>query len=132
MRVEPNVEILGKEAASIAEILAKHNVFGVAAEDASPEEKADLAGWVGHEKLHFVGMVLRHALDPQAFLPQTLQYHDTGAWVRFNTYELDGTVFFRVISVGPLLLPSRTLVIDPKIDYEALTVEVREVIKKDS
>ena len=65
-------------------------------------------------------MVLRHALDPQAFLPQTLKYQDTGAWVSFNTKNVAGTVLFRFIDVVPVLSPNPTLTINPNIDYEAL------------
>ena len=36
---ELNVESITKDARSIAEVLAKHNVFGVVTDDASPEEK---------------------------------------------------------------------------------------------
>lgn len=127
MSTEPNVEDLEKVARSIAEVLAKHNVFGVVSKDASPEEKAELERWVAHEKEHFVGMVLRHALDPQAFFPQTLKYQDTGAWVRFHTYVLTGTALFRDIKVVPVLSPNPTLAIDPKIDYEALAAEIQHV-----
>lgn len=127
MAKELNVEGLEKEARAIAEVLAKHNVFGVAAKDASPEEKAELARWVAHEKEHFVGMVLRHALDPQAFLPQTLKYTDTGAWVRFNTKVWAGTALFRFVDAVPALSPNPTLEIDPEIDYEALVVEIKFV-----
>jgi hypothetical protein len=127
MSTEPNVEILEKVATSIAEVLATHKVFGVVPEDASPEEKAEVESWVEHEKKHFVGMVLRHALDPQAFLPQTLKYNDTGAWVEFNTYVLAGTALFRDIRVVPVLSPNPTLEIDPKIDYEALAADIQHV-----
>lgn len=127
MSTEPNVEELEKVARSIAGVLAKHNVFGVVSKDASPEEKAELERWVAHEKEHFVGMVLRHALDPQAFFPQTLKYQDTGAWVRFGTYVLADTALLRDIKVVPVLSPNPTLAIDPKIDYEALAAEIQHV-----
>lgn len=126
MVTEPNVEGLEKEARAIAEVLATHQVFGVVA-DASPKEKAMLEGWVAHEKEHFVGMVLRHALDPQAFLPQTLKYNDTGAWVRFNTKVVAGVALFRFIDVVPVLSPNPTLATDPKIDYEALATDIQFV-----
>lgn len=122
---ELNVEGLEKEARAIAEVLATHNVFGVIAEDASPEEKAELERWVAHEKEHFVGMVLRHALDPMAFLPQTLKYSDTGAWVRFNTKAWAGTALFTFVDVVPALSPNPTLAIDPEIDYEALANDIQ-------
>jgi hypothetical protein len=127
MVMEPNVEGLEKEARAIAEVLAKHNVFGVVAKDASPEEKAELDRWVAHEKEHFVGMVLRRALDPQAFLPVTLKYHDTGVWVSFNTKVLADTVLFRFVDAVPVLSPNPTLAIDPEIDYEALVAEIQFV-----
>lgn len=127
MVTEPNTEHIEKEARAIAEVLATHNVFGVVSKDASPEEIASLEGWVAHEKEHFVGMVLRHALDPQAFLPQTLEYRDTGASVGFNTKVVDGTVLFRFVDVIPSLSPNPTLAIDPKIDYEALATDIQFV-----
>lgn len=127
MVTEPNVEGLEKEARAIAEVLATHKVFGVVSEDASPDEKAELERWVAHEKEHFVGMVLRHALDPQAFLPQTLKYNDTGAWVRFNTKVVAGVALFRFIDVVPVLSPNPTLATDPKIDYEALATDIQFV-----
>lgn len=120
-----NVESIEKDARSIAEVLAAHKVFGVVANDASPAENAELERSVAHEKEHFVGMVLRHALDPQAFLPLTLKYHDTGAWVRFNTYVIAGTALFRGISVVPVLSPNPTLAVNPNIDYEALATDIQ-------
>lgn len=125
MVTEPNVEGLEKEARAIAEVLATHKVFGVVAEDTSPEDKRQLEGWVAHEKEHFVGIVLRHALDPQAFLPQTLKYNDTGAWVRFNTNVWAGTALFVFVDVVPALSPNPTLEIDPEIDYEALATDIQ-------
>lgn len=122
---ETNVESIEKDARSIAEVLAAHKVFGVLADDASPAEKVEFESVVAHEKEHFVGMVLRHALDRQAFLPQTLKYHDTGAWVRFNTYVFAGTALFRSISVVPVLSPNPTLAVNPHIDYEALATDIQ-------
>lgn len=127
MVTETNVEDLEKVARSVAEVLAKHNVFGVVAEDASEEEKAELDRYVAHEKEHFVGMVLRNALDPMTFLPVTMKYHDTGAWVRFSTHVMAGTALFKFIDAVPTLSPNPNLVIDPKIDYEALVEEIQFV-----
>lgn len=123
MVTELSVEHIEKEARAIAEVLATHKVFGVVADDASPEEIANLEVWVAHEKEHFVGMVLRHALDPQAFLPQTLEYRDTGAWVRFNTKVVEGTALFRFVDAGTVLFANPTL----EIDYEALATDIQFV-----
>lgn len=125
MTYEVKTETLTKTATAVAEVLAKHKVFGVVAEDATPEEKADLARWVEHEKAHFVGMALRHAEDPHAFLPQTLKYKDTGAWVKFNTrIAFSNTALLSFVEAVPVLSPNPTLAINPHIDYEALNAEL--------
>jgi hypothetical protein len=129
MIYEVKTDALAKAAASVAEVLAKHKVFGVAAEDASPEEKADLLRWVEHEKLHFVGMALRHAEDPHAFLPQTLKYEDTGAWVKFNTrIAFSNTALLSFVEAVPVLSPNPTLAVNPHIDYEALNAELKATV----
>lgn len=124
---EPNVEGITKDARSIAEVLAKHNVFGVVTEDASREEKAHLEMWIAHEKDHFVGMVLRQANDPYALGSMKLTYRDTGVLVEFDIRFVSDTALFAFIKAVPLLSPNPTLAVNPNIDYEVLKADIQLV-----
>lgn len=124
---ELNVEGITKDAQSIAEVLATHKVFGVVAEDASREEKANLERWIAHEKEHFLGMVLRQANDPYALGSMKLTYRDTGVLVEFDIQFVSDTALFAYIKAVPLLSPNPTLAINPNIDYEVLKAEIQFV-----
>lgn len=124
---EPNVEVITKDARSIAEVLATHKVFGVVADNASREEKSDLERWIAHEKDHFVGMVLRQANDPYALGSMKLTYSDTGVLVEFDIQLVSDTARFAFIKAVPLLSPNPTLAINPNIDYEVLKADIQFV-----
>jgi hypothetical protein len=126
---EPNVEGITKDARSIAEVLAKHNVFGVVADDASTESKSHLEMWIAHEKDHFIGMVLRQATDPYALGSMKLSYRDTGVFVEFDIQVISDTARFAFIKAVPLLSPNPTLAINPNIDYEVLKADIQFVLE---
>lgn len=107
--------VIEKESEAIAEVLERHNVFGV-------ERNALTA----HEKKHFVGVVLRHVLDPNPVKEAlVLSYKDTGARIELDTHVVAETALFSKFKVVPVLIPNPTLERDPKIDYEALTADIQ-------
>ena len=118
---ELNVKSLEKDARSIAEMLATHKVFGVVTEEASPKEKAVFENWIAHEKEHFVGMVLRQALDQYALGSMKLNYNDTGVLVEFDIQVICNTALFSFVRVVP------ALEVTPNIDYEALVADIQFV-----
>lgn len=133
MSKELNVEFLIRDAQSIANVLATHKVFGVVKDGASPAEKDEMARTIAREKEQFVRAVLRHAADPRAFQPETLQYHNTGAWVRFNTkISASGRVLFSIVDVIPAFPPEPHLESDPNIDYVALAHSIHFIHERNT
>lgn len=84
---ETDVQALEAKAAIVGVILEDGGVFGHKDE------------WSAQERHHFIGMVLRHALDPLTFAPLTIPYR-TGVSVTLNTRDIQGHAEFSGINVA--------------------------------
>lgn len=126
--MDVDISFLVQEARSIADVLATHKVFAVVEADATQMARAEIGARIAQEKERFVKAVVRHATDPKALQQHTLQYPQTGTWIRFNTAtNSSGKAFLLFVDAVPAFSITPDVTTDPKINYLALANDIHFV-----
>jgi hypothetical protein len=108
---EVDMDVIVKDAKSIAEALERYNVFGLERDHMTAQAKT-----------FFVDMVIRQAsLDIDE--PLIIAIKETGASIEVTTKIWSGTALFETLKVTPLLGQNSSTPSQP-IDYEALKMEI--------